>query len=66
MMLKCADWFNKIEVLNSSGKQVKAGEVGEVHVTAINNYSCALIRVAMGDTARWYPIRTQSHTDSTN
>lgn len=52
--LSVADWFNKIEVL-SSGKQVKAGEVGEVHVTAINNYSCALIRVAMGDTARWYP-----------
>ncbi len=53
--LSVADWHNKIEVLNSSGEQVKAGEVGEVHVTAINNYSCALIRVAMGDTARWYP-----------
>lgn len=49
-----ADWCNKIEVL-SSGERVKAGEIGEVHVTAINNYSCALIRVAMGDTARWYP-----------
>lgn len=52
--LSVAEWCNKIEVL-ASGKQVQAGEIGEVHVTAINNYSCALIRVAMGDTALWYP-----------
>lgn len=53
--LSVAGWFNKIEVLDSSGQQVAPGEKGEVHVTAINNYSCALIRVAMGDTACWYP-----------
>jgi phenylacetate-CoA ligase len=53
--LSIADWFNKVEVLNPTKQRVAAGEKGEVHVTAINNYSCALIRMAMGDTARWYP-----------
>lgn len=53
--LSVAAWFNKIEVLDSNGRHVAPGEKGEVHITAINNFNCALIRVAMGDTARWYP-----------
>lgn len=53
--LSVAAWFNKLEVLKKDGVHVAPEEKGEVHVTAINNYSCALIRVAMGDTARWYP-----------
>ena len=48
-------WFNRVEVLDSHGRRVAAGEKGEVHVTAICNYSTALIRVAMGDTTRWHP-----------
>ncbi len=48
-------WFNRVEVLDSQGRRVATGDKGEVHVTAICNYSTALIRVAMGDTARWHP-----------
>jgi phenylacetate-CoA ligase len=53
--LSIASWFNKVEVLNADGRHVKPGEKGEIHITAVNNYSCALIKVEMGDTARWYP-----------
>ncbi|MGB7924613.1 MAG: hypothetical protein WCF57_15335 [Pyrinomonadaceae bacterium] len=53
--LSVAAWFNRVEVLDAAGQHVEPGEKGEVHITAINNYNCALIRVAMGDTARWYP-----------
>jgi len=49
------EWFNQLEVLDSQGRRVGPGGKGEVHVTAICNYSSALIRVAMGDTAQWYP-----------
>lgn len=58
--LSVAEWFNKVEVLDSAGRHVRAGEKGEIHITAINNYSCALIKVEMGDTARWYPDRGRS------
>jgi phenylacetate-CoA ligase len=47
--------FNQVEVLDSQRQRVAPGEKGEVHVTAVCNYSTALIRVAMGDTARWRP-----------
>ena len=53
--LSVAAWFNHVEVLDSFGQHVAPGEKGEVHITAINNFNCALIRVATGDTARWYP-----------
>jgi phenylacetate-CoA ligase len=53
--LSIAEWFNKVEVLDSKGDHVRPGEKGEIHITAINNFSCALIKVEMGDTARWYP-----------
>ncbi|MEX2140408.1 MAG: AMP-binding protein [Pirellulales bacterium] len=49
------DWFNRVEVLDQHGRRVAPGDKGEVHVTALCNYSSALIRVAMGDTARWQP-----------
>jgi phenylacetate-CoA ligase len=53
--LSVAAWFNKVEALDYKGRHVMPGEKGEIHITAINNYSCALIKVEMGDTARWYP-----------
>jgi phenylacetate-coenzyme A ligase PaaK-like adenylate-forming protein len=52
--LSVAEWFNKVEVLAADKQRVNDGAVGEVHVTALNNYSHALVRVAMGDTARWH------------
>ena len=48
-------WWNYVEVLDASRNRVKPGESGEVHVTAINNYSFALMRMGMGDTAKWHP-----------
>ena len=53
--LAIAEWFNKVEILDADSRPVAAGELGQVHVTAINNFSHALIRVAMGDMARWQP-----------
>jgi phenylacetate-CoA ligase len=43
-------WHTYIEVLNN-GKHVEDGECGEIHVTCLNNYSFAMIRLALGDMA---------------
>jgi phenylacetate-CoA ligase len=43
-------WHTYIEVLNNR-KHVKEGERGEIHVTCLNNYSFAMIRLALGDMA---------------
>jgi phenylacetate-CoA ligase len=52
--LSAAAPFNHLEVLRTSGEAVADGEPGTVHVTAVNNFACALLRVDMGDTARWH------------
>lgn len=41
----------KVEIVDSQGKPVKAGDMGEVIVTNLRNYSMPLIRYRIGDTA---------------
>lgn len=53
--LSVAGWMNEVEVLGDGGAPAAPGEAGEVHVTAVSNFSCALIRVATGDRARLDP-----------
>jgi phenylacetate-CoA ligase len=43
-----------IEVLNADGRYVGEGGHGMIHVSAVSNFACALLRVDMGDTARWH------------
>jgi phenylacetate-CoA ligase len=50
-----AAWMNHLEVLDKRGSRVSSGGQGEIHTTAIWNYSFALIRAATGDTATWHP-----------
>lgn len=52
--LSTAAPFNHVEVLRASGEVAADGEIGTVHITAVNNFACALLRVDMGDTARWH------------
>lgn len=52
--LSLVEWLNRVEVLGQSGGRVPHGEKGEVHVTQMHNFSCALIRYTTGDTASWY------------
>lgn len=51
--LSAAAWFNHLEVLDDNGRRAAAGAPGQIHVTALWNFSFALIRAATGDTARW-------------
>ena len=53
--LSTVGWFSRVEVLDEAGRRAEPGQQGEVHVTQMNNYSCALIRLATGDTACWQP-----------
>ncbi|MBL8600964.1 MAG: hypothetical protein JNK72_03475 [Myxococcales bacterium] len=43
-------WHNHVEVL-SNGRAVGDGERGEVHITCLQNYSFAMLRLALGDVA---------------
>jgi phenylacetate-coenzyme A ligase PaaK-like adenylate-forming protein len=45
-------WHNYLEVL-ADGRRVGEGETGEVHVTCVQNYSFALVRLSLGDLACW-------------
>jgi phenylacetate-CoA ligase len=49
-------WHNYVEVLKG-GKRVSDGASGEIHVTCLQNYSCALLRFNMGDVARYRGTR---------
>lgn len=49
-------WHTYVEVLRD-GQRVADGATGEVHVTCVQNYSTALIRLALGDVARFEPAR---------
>lgn len=49
-------WHNYVEVLDGASR-VPDGELGEVHITCLQNYSCALLRLGMGDTARYRSTR---------
>ena len=42
--LSVAEWDSRVEVLDAGGQPVADGGTGEVHVTQLNNYACALIR----------------------
>ncbi|MHC4758709.1 MAG: phenylacetate--CoA ligase family protein [Planctomycetota bacterium] len=42
---------NKVEILDSQGQQCKSGQIGDVILTTLNNYSMPLIRYNIGDTA---------------
>jgi phenylacetate-CoA ligase len=43
---------NKIEILDDNLKSCEAGQIGNIYVTTLNNYSMPLIRYEIGDTAR--------------
>jgi len=45
-------WHTYVEVLRD-GQRVPDGATGEVHVTCVQNYSTALLRLALGDVARF-------------
>jgi phenylacetate-CoA ligase len=45
-------WHNRLEVLREGRRVVDGGE-GEIHVTCVQNYSCALIRLGLGDVGVW-------------
>lgn len=53
--LSVASWLNHLEVLDGQGRRLPPGSRGEIHVTAIWNYSFALIRATTGDMAKWHP-----------
>jgi len=42
---------NKLEILDKNLKASAPGEIGDVHITTLNNYSMPLIRYAIGDMA---------------
>jgi phenylacetate-CoA ligase len=44
---------HKVEILDDKGQPCRPGEVGEVHITVLHNYSMPLIRYRMGDMASW-------------
>jgi phenylacetate-CoA ligase len=41
---------NKIEILDDNLKSCEAGQIGNIYVTTLNNYSMPLIRYKIGDT----------------
>lgn len=49
--LAVLQWHNYLEVLDDNLQRCKPGETGRVYVTALENYSTALIRMDMGDMA---------------
>jgi phenylacetate-CoA ligase len=49
--LHVLELHNKVEILNSQGQQCKPGQIGDVVLTTLNNYSMPLIRYEIGDTA---------------
>lgn len=49
--LHIAYWHCFVEILDDHGKAVKPGEVGNVHITSLNNFSMPLIRYRIGDVA---------------
>ncbi|MFW6012078.1 MAG: hypothetical protein ACOC92_00040 [bacterium] len=52
--LSLIEWLNRVEVLDRLGRHVPDAGQGEVHVTQMHNFSCALIRYSTGDTACWH------------
>ncbi len=44
-------WNHYLEILDDQGNEVAPGEMGRVHVTALNNFSMPLIRYDIGDIA---------------
>ena len=42
-----------LEILDERGEPVRAGEIGEIVVTVLRNYSMPLIRYRIGDMATW-------------
>ncbi len=44
-------FHNKIEILDNNLRDCTPGQMGDVYVTALNNYSMPLIRYKIGDTA---------------
>lgn len=49
--LAVLQWHNYLEILDKDMQRCKPGETGRVFVTALENYSTALIRMDMGDMA---------------
>jgi phenylacetate-CoA ligase len=47
------EYFYVFEILNQDLKPTRTGEIGEVYVTPLINYSMPLIRYRIGDTASW-------------
>jgi phenylacetate-CoA ligase len=45
--------YHVVEVLRPDGTTAEAGEVGEIVVTLLTNFSMPLIRYRIGDTAKW-------------
>jgi len=45
------DWATHVEIVDASGRPVAPGEMGEVCVTLLTNFSMPLIRFRIGDTA---------------
>ncbi|MCA9486311.1 phenylacetate--CoA ligase family protein [Candidatus Woesearchaeota archaeon] len=48
--LNCFSLF--VEILDENMREVKAGEIGKVYVTTLDNYSMPLLRYELGDMAR--------------
>lgn len=48
--------FNYVEIVNEQGALCKDGEIGEVVVTTLTNFSMPLIRFKIGDLARKMPF----------
>ena len=49
--LHILELHNKVEILDSHGRPSEPGEIGDVILTTLNNYSMPLIRYEIGDTA---------------
>ena len=45
------DWATYVEIVDASGRPVPPGDLGEVCVTLLTNFSMPLIRFRIGDTA---------------
>ena len=52
--LAVVSWLTHVEVLDEQGTHVPEGGVGQVHLTHVQNFASAMIRMATGDTARWH------------
>lgn len=57
MMSYCSPLYGYTEVIDSEGKHVRKGEVGEIVVTGFFNYAMPFIRYRTGDMAKYHDTK---------